>query len=205
VTTHPDLAPTTRARLPAAQRRQQLLDVAITTFARQGYQHTSMNDIAEAAGVTKPVLYQHFSSKRDLFLELLRELGGRLRAALATSAVEADSPRHQVIDGMRAYFRWVEGHQGGFELLFSGDSRHDPDFLREVARVENEIADTVASLIVVDGLDEQHRRLLAMGVVGMAERAGRYWVRRQIDIDADELADQIAELAWSGLRGLRAP
>ena len=57
-------------RLPAAERRQQLLDVAVATFSEQGYRNTSMNDIAEAAGVTKPVLYQHFPSKRELFLEL---------------------------------------------------------------------------------------------------------------------------------------
>jgi AcrR family transcriptional regulator len=162
-----------------------------------------MNDIAEAAGVTKPVLYQHFGSKRELFLELLRELGGRLRAELAKSAAEAGSPRRQVEDGMRAYFRWVAAHQGGFEILFSGDSRYDPEFLREVGRVESDIADTVAQLIVVEGLDPQQRRLLAMGVVGMAERAGRYWVRRQLEFDADQLAAQISELAWSGLRGLR--
>lgn len=196
--------PGVRTRLPAAERRQQLLDVAVTTFSKQGYSNTSMNDIADAAGVTKPVLYQHFSSKRALFLELLRELGGRLRADLAATAARAGGPRLQVEDGMRAYFRWVADHQGGFEILFSGDSRHDPEFLSEVARAENDIADMVATLIVVDGLDDQHRRLLAMGIVGMAERAGRYWVRRQLDLDVDELAAQVAELAWSGLRGLRA-
>jgi AcrR family transcriptional regulator len=193
-----------RSRLPAAERRRQLLDTAVTTFSQQGYRNTSMNDIAEAAGVTKPVLYQHFGSKRELFLELLRELGGRLRAELAVSAAEAGTPRRQVEEGMKAYFRWVAAHQGGFEILFSGDSRYDPEFLSEVGRVENDIADTVASLIVVDGLDPVQRRVLAMGVVGMAERAGRYWVRRQLELDADLLAGQIAELAWSGLRGLRA-
>jgi AcrR family transcriptional regulator len=194
-----------RARLPAAERRQQLLDVAVLTFSKQGYSNTSMNDIAEAAGVTKPVLYQHFSSKRALFLELLRELGGRLRAELASSAAQAGSPYRQVEHGMRAYFRWVALHQGGFQVLFSGDSRHDAEFLGEVARVENDIADTVASFIVVEGLDDEHRRLLAMGIVGMAERAGAYWVHRQLDLDADELAARLANLAWTGLRGVRVP
>jgi AcrR family transcriptional regulator len=190
------------SRLPAAERRQQLLDVAVTEFSQRGYRNTSMNDLAEAAGVTKPVLYQHFSSKRDLFLELLRELGGRLRAELADSAATAGSPRRQVEAGMRAYFRWVADHQGGFQVLFSGDSRYDPDFRREVARVEDDIADNVASLIVIEGFDEEHRRLLAMGIVGMAERTGRYWVRRPSGVGPDELAAQVAELAWNGLRGV---
>jgi AcrR family transcriptional regulator len=190
------------SRLPAAERRQQLLDVAVATFSQRGYRNTSMNDLAEAAGVTKPVLYQHFSSKRELFLELLRELGGRLRAELAASAAQAGSPRRQVEDGMRAYFRWVAAHQGGFQILFSGDSRYDPDFLREVARVEDDIANNVASLIVIEGFDAEHRRLLAMGIVGMAERAGRYWVRRPSGLGPDELAQQVADLAWNGLRGV---
>ena len=62
-------------RLPAAERREQLLRTAVAVFAEHGYHATSMNDVAEAAGVTKPVLYQHFSSKRELFIELLADIG----------------------------------------------------------------------------------------------------------------------------------
>jgi AcrR family transcriptional regulator len=194
-----------RSRLPAAQRRQQLLDVAVTTFSKQGYSNTSMNEIADAAGVTKPVLYQHFNSKRALFLELLSELGDRLRAELAEVTSGADSPRLQVEAGMRAYFRWVAEHQGGFEILFSGDSRFDTEFVRVVVQAEKDIADTVAALIVVEGLDTQRRRLLAMGIVGMAERVARYWMDRKLDLDPDEMAAHVADLAWNGLRGLRVP
>ena len=70
-------------RLPAAARREQLLAVALEVFARQGFHGTSMNDVADAAGVTKPVLYQHFRSKRELYLALLEEVGSRLRDAIA--------------------------------------------------------------------------------------------------------------------------
>jgi AcrR family transcriptional regulator len=193
-----------RARLPAAERRQQLLDVAVEMFSKQGYSNTAMNDIAVAAGVTKPVLYQHFGSKRDLFLELLRELGGRLRAELADSVAEAGNPREQVENGMRAYFRWVAENRRGFEILFSGDDRHDSEFVGEVAKVEHDIADTIAGFIAVEGLGEGRRRLLAVGVAGMAERICRMWVRGGLDLSADELAVQVADLAWVGLRGVRA-
>src|SRR5687768_4632909 len=74
--------PRTPTRLPAARRRQQLLDVALGVFAERGFHPTSMNDLAEAAGVTKPVLYQHFGSKRELYLELLDDVGTRLRTAI---------------------------------------------------------------------------------------------------------------------------
>ena len=73
------------SRLSASARRQQLLDVALTTFARNGYHETSMNDIADAAGVTKPVLYQHFESKRELYQALLDDVGERMVAAITAA------------------------------------------------------------------------------------------------------------------------
>src|SRR5215831_5789973 len=97
-------------RLPAARRRTQLLHVALGVFAERGFHVTSMNDIAEAAGVTKPVLYQHFGSKRELYLELLEDVGRRLLDEITKATVSADGPRHQVEAGFAAYFRFVE-HQ----------------------------------------------------------------------------------------------
>lgn len=191
------------SRLPAAARRQQLLDVALRLFGERGFHHTSMNDIAEAAGVTKPVLYQHFGSKRDLFREVLREVGGRLRDAVGKATAEAGGPRRQVEAGFRAYFGWVADTRGGFDVLFAGETRRDPDFVREALRVETEIADTIASLIVVEGLSEERRRLLAYGIVGIAETTSRHWLADDLDLGPDELAQQVAELAWAGLRGLR--
>jgi AcrR family transcriptional regulator len=191
------------SRLPAAARRQQLLDVALRLFGERGFHHTSMNDIAEAAGVTKPVLYQHFGSKRDLFREVLREVGGRLRDAVGKATAEAGGPRRQVEAGFRAYFRWVADTRGGFDVLFAGETRRDPDFVREALRVETDIADTIASLIVVEGLSEERRRLLAYGIVGIAETTSRHWLADDLDLGPDELAQQVAELAWAGLRGLR--
>src|SRR5690242_16718988 len=98
-------------RLPAPARRRQLLDVALTVFAARGYHATSMNDVAEAAGVTKPVLYQHFRSKRALYLELLEDVGGRLQDAIGKATATADGPRDQVKSGFRAYFNFVASQQ----------------------------------------------------------------------------------------------
>ena len=87
--TNRDRRPRPATRLPAARRRKQLLDVALEVFAERGFHPTSMNDLAEAAGVTKPVLYQHFGSKRELYLELLDDVGGRLRDAIGKATSEA--------------------------------------------------------------------------------------------------------------------
>lgn len=191
------------ARLPAAERRQQLLDVALDVFSRKGFHEASMNDIADAAGVTKPVLYQHFRSKRELYLELLREMGDRLGEAVGKATASAAGPRQQVEAGFEAYFRWVTENQGGFQVLFAGDTRRDREFVAEVLKVETEIADAIAQLIVVDGLSEERRRLLAYGIVGISETTSRHWLADDLDLGPAELAAQVAELAWAGLRGLR--
>jgi AcrR family transcriptional regulator len=191
-------------RMPAAERRAQLLDVALSVFGEQGFHDTSMNDIADAAGVTKPVLYQHFGSKRALFLEVLREVGGRLRDAVGKATATAVSPHQQVEFGFRAYFTWVAQTRGGFDVLFAGETRRDREFVSEALNVETEIADVIAELIVVDGLDEEHRRLLAYAIVGLAETTSRHWLANDLDASADVLAQQCADLAWAGLRGLRA-
>ena len=190
-------------RLPAPRRRRQLLTVALRVFAERGYHSTSMNDVAEAAGVTKPVLYQHFRSKRALYLELLEDVGAHLRDAIDKATTEAGTPREQVHAGFRAYFEFVARQQLAFQLLFGGGARRDEEFADAVRRVEVSIADSIASLIVVDGLDDDRRRLLAHGIVGLAEGTSRHWLASGMTGSTDVLAEQVASLAWAGLRGVQ--
>ena len=189
-------------RLPAAARREQLLAVAVEVFARQGFHATAMNDVAEAAGVTKPVLYQHFRSKRELYLALLEEAGERLRETIAKAAVEAGTPHAQVERGFQAYFRWVAEDRASFLLLFGGGSRRDEQFAEAVRRNETAIADAIAPLIQAD-IDPEHQRNLAYGLVGLAEATSRRLVHAGIDFDPEQVAQQVSELAWAGLRGVR--
>src|SRR5437016_13028466 len=131
-------------RLPAAERRRQLLDVSLEAFAANGFHVTSMDDIAEAAGVTKPVLYQHFQSKRALYLELLDDVGARLMEAITKATATASGPRQQVEAGFAAYFRFVAVHETAFRLLFGSLARRDDEVSARVRRVEDSIADAVA-------------------------------------------------------------
>jgi AcrR family transcriptional regulator len=192
----------TVARLPAAERRRQLLDVARDVFAARGFHGTSMDDVANAAGVTKPVLYQHFGSKRRLYLELLADLGNQILDAVTKATAEAQGPRRQVEAGFAAYVRFVAGNESAFRLLFGSGTRRDEEFADAVAGVEEAIAEAVAALIEAD-LDPEHRELLAMGILGLAEGVGRHWLRRQRHVDPDVVARRVADLAWGGLRGVR--
>ena len=188
-------------RLPASERRRQLLDVALDVFANDGFHATSMNDVAEAAGVTKPVLYQHFTSKRQLYLELLEDVGARLSDLIAEATAHAGGPHEQVENGFAAYFRFVSEHRSAYQLLFGGGSRRDVEFADAVRRVEEHVAASVATLIDAD-IDPDHRRTLAYGLVGLAEGTSRHWVAEGLDFDPDLLARQVAEMAWAGLRGV---
>jgi AcrR family transcriptional regulator len=188
------------ARLPAARRRRQLLAVAREVFAEQGFHATSMDEVAEAAGVTKPVLYQHFDSKRLLYRELLEDVGQQLLDAIGAATTAAATPRQQVENGFAAYFRFVHDQRSAFRLLF-GSGRRDEEFADAVRRVEDAIAEAIAALIEAD-IDPEHRRLLAQGIVGLAEGTGRYWVAQGLELDPELLASRIADLAWAGLRAV---
>jgi AcrR family transcriptional regulator len=189
-------------RLPAHERRRQLLDTALEVFAAEGFHATSMNDVAEAAGVTKPVLYQHFTSKRQLYLELLEDVGAQLGARIADATATAGTPHEQVETGFVAYFRFVASHRSAYRLLFGGGPRRDAEFADAVRQVEEHLAGWVATLIHAD-VDDDHRRTLAFGLIGLAEGTSRFCIAEDLDFDPELLARQVAELAWAGLRGLR--
>jgi AcrR family transcriptional regulator len=187
-------------RLNAAARRSQLLAVAVDEFGTNGFHRTTMNQLAEAAGVTKPVLYQHFTSKRELFLEVLDDVGDRLRASILEAAAGGRSPREQVEAGFRAYFGFFAEHPAAFAVLFGDAARTDAQFAAVSYRVEQALAESIAELIVI-GTDADDRRTLAFGIVGLAEGTCRRWVRRGRDVPSDRLARRMADLVWFGLRG----
>lgn len=189
-------------RLPAARRRQQLLAVALQVFGDRGFHSTSMNEIAEAAGVTKPVLYQHFRSKRDLYREVLTEVGARLLDEITKATTAAVSPHQQVELGFRAYFSFVGANGAAFRVLFGGGTRRDEEFAALLAAVEAAVADAIATLIDVEGLEADQRRLLANGLVGLAEGTSRTWMDSGAGQPAEELARLVADFAWNGLRGI---
>lgn len=190
-------------RLPAAARRQQLLDVARDLFADRGFHATSMDDVAEAAGVTKPVLYQHFASKRALYLELLEDVGARMVAAVTEATARAGTGREQVEQGFAAYFRFVADHRSAFRLLFGASVRNDAEFAAVAERVVEQVATTISGLIDVDAPASQ-RLALAHAIVGMAEATGRraLGATRVVD-DPNVVAEWLAEMTWYGLRGIR--
>ncbi len=197
-------------RLPAARRRRQLLEVALGSFAASGYHATSMEGIADSAEVSKPVLYQHFGSKAELFRELIDQVGTDLLGAVTAAAAAEEDPYSRVLAGFRSYFGFVGGQPAAFTLLFDSGARQSPEFSAAVRSVEARIAGTIGELIEVD-IDPSHRELLAFGIVGLAETTSRMWLERRGGSPAggaadrsegDLMARRLADLVWAGLRAL---
>ena len=122
--------------------------------------------------------------------------------AIAEATNAAPGPRQQVEAGFTAYFDFVAGQGSAFRLLFASGPRRDEQFAEAVRMVEETIAEAIAARIEAP-IDQEHRRLLAHALVGLAEGTSRHWLAHGLDLEPRQLAKRIADLAWAGLRGLR--
>lgn len=206
---------TPQSRLPAPERRKVIMLNALQCFSRNSYHTTSMDEIGAAAGVTKPVIYRHFASKRQLYSDLIKEVGDDLCSKIRAATEIAQSLHQRVELGFEAYFRFACESRAGYELLFGAGPRRDPEFKEAINQIEDEIAELVTSKIEAD-LDEEQRRFVALGVISLAEGTVRRWLATLDPIgytpyepipyestDAPIWAKRLTELAWAGLRGMR--
>ena len=185
----------------SVNRRDQIIGIALRAFSQSGYHNTSMNDIAEALGVTKPVLYQYFDSKRSLYLELLHFVGEDLLRSVTQPVTQESDPRAQTERAMVAFFTWVSNNRDAFALLFESSGRVDDEFADIVSEFEVAAADAIAPFIAAK-VSPAEQRLYAIGLVGMAETVSRQIIREKRLFEPQQLGETLARLAWAGLRSL---
>jgi AcrR family transcriptional regulator len=189
-------------RLPRRARRAQLLTAALEVFVAQGYHAAAMDDIAERAGVSKPVLYQHFPGKLDLYLALLDQSCDTVIAACAKALESTEDNKLRVAATMHAFYDYVASAEGAFRLVFESDLTNEPAVRARVDRVTVECAKLIAHVIADDtGLTAEQSQLLAVSLVGMGQVSARFWLTDGGSIDQAEAASLIAGLAWRGIRG----
>ncbi len=187
-------------RLNAADRREQLLAAARTTFGSHGFTATSMNDIAVSANVTKPVLYQHFESKHELFLEVLTATATQLNDSISNVLAKASTGREKVEHGIAVYVSFFDEHPENYRVLYGEGVRSEPAFASELRTIQNTINDLVAEHIEIDQLDQDLRRLAAEAISGLLESAVGHWLEEGQPQPADQVSSLLASLAWRGLR-----
>ena len=193
-------------RMRASDRRRQLLDVATNVFAERGFSATIMDDIAYAGGITKPVLYQDFDSKRALYIAVLEDGGARLIESISLATTNGETLREQVSSGFDAYFDFVRDDEAAFRLLFTSSSKTDTDFVQVKNKVLEQFCDCVTSL-VIDKIQNEERKLIAHSIIGLAESAAKYFYLKEIDSEVTVLTEKefrswVADLAWKGMRGI---
>lgn len=187
-------------RLPRSARRKQLLAAAQQVFVAQGYHNAAMDDIAERAGVSKPVLYQHFPGKLELYLALLDThcdaMVDRMHSAMAATS----DNKERVRGAIRAYFDFVDHEGEAFRLVFESDLRNEPSVRQRVDRVESGCIAAITDTIMSDtGVSRAQAELLASGLVGSAETAARFWLAGGRKIDKDEAEALLTALSWRGI------
>ncbi|MHB8826976.1 MAG: TetR/AcrR family transcriptional regulator [Acidimicrobiales bacterium] len=189
------------------ERRELLLAVARRVFAERGFTATTMDDVARAAGFTKPILYQYFDSKTDLYREIVSQTAATLLNQLELAVHTTESPRARIEVAFRVYFEMVVSEPDAFRILFI--HAHEGETAAELRNLELGLVSFIEPYITVE-ISAEHRRQLAAGVVGIAEGTAVAWlVQRRNDEsrfsppdEAARLAARAATLAWGGLRAV---
>ncbi|WP_054054871.1 TetR/AcrR family transcriptional regulator [Alloactinosynnema sp. L-07] len=190
------------ARLPRTARRAQLLAAAQDVFAANGYHAAGMDEIAERAGVSKPVLYQHFPGKLELYMALLEKHVDELIRRVQTAMESTTDNKLRVRNAVGAYFDFVDGESQAFRLVFESDLRGEPLVKDAVERATTASVDAITATITADaGLDEHRARLLAVGLVGVSQVSARAWLEDSRAMPKDEAIALISNLAWRGIGG----
>jgi AcrR family transcriptional regulator len=189
-------------RLPRHERRRQLLDAALEVFVSQGYHAAAMDEIADRAGVSKPVLYQHFPGKLELYLALLDESVDTLLETVRDALRTHPDPKQRVAATFSAYFEYVGGGAEAYRLVFESDLSNEALVRSRLDRAQRECAAIVSQAVKEDaGLSGDEAQLLSVGLVGMAQVTARYWLSTRDHIPREAAEQLVARLAWRGISG----
>ena len=191
-------------RMPRPARRKQLLAAASEVFVAQGYHNAAMDDIAERAGVSKPVLYQHFPGKLDLYLALLDTYADALVQRVRDAMAVTTDNNVRVHNAISAYFDFVDGNDeaddGAYRLVFESDLRNDAAVRARVERTSRLCMEAIADTIVADtGLPRQQAELLSVALTGLSEMAARWWLYTDRPVPKEEAVRLLESLAWRGI------
>jgi AcrR family transcriptional regulator len=193
-------------------REQQMLDAAVTAFARHGYRAASMDDIAEGAGVSKPLVYQYLNSKEDLFTACIQREATTLVAAVHTATRKRGATAdEQLWSGLCAFFAHTAAHPDGWAVLHQQARTQGEPFARLLSEMRTEMTELVTALIERAardaGCDEalagRESSALAHALVGAAESLAEWANARGAQApSARETAATLMNFCWPGLQNL---
>src|SRR5271165_5533135 len=176
-------------RLPRDERRGQLLAAASEVFVDRGFHAAGMDEIADRAGVSKPVLYQHFSSKLDLYLAVLQRHVDNLVSGVRQALRTTTDNRQRLRSAVQAFFDF-----------FEHDYVSEPQVAAQVRVATESCTDAVFDLISRDsGLEAHRARMIAVGLVAISVDCARYWLGADRPISKEDAVEGTVQFAWGGL------
>ena len=189
-------------RLPRDERRAQLLVAALEVFTAAGYHSAAMDEIADRANVSKPVLYQHFPSKLDLYLAVLDLHIDSLVFAIQKANASNRENSSRVAATVEAYFGFIDNEGEAFRLLFESDMNLEPQVRERLNRMTYDCAAAVSAVISIDtGLGKEESMMLAVGIIGTVQTTARHWLDRDGKIDRQRATELVMNLIWRGISG----
>jgi AcrR family transcriptional regulator len=189
-------------RLPRDERRAQLLVAALEVFTAAGYHSAAMDEIADRAKVSKPVLYQHFPSKLDLYLAVLDLHIDSLVFAIQKAIAANRENSARVAATVEAYFGFIDSEGEAFRLLFESDMNVEPQVRERLNRMTYDCAAAISAVISIDtGLGKEESMMLAVGIIGTVQTSARHWLDRDGKIDRRRATELVMNLIWRGISG----
>ena len=188
--------------MPRDERRAQLLAAALEVFTSAGYHAAAMDEIADRAGVSKPVLYQHFPSKLDLYLAVLDTHIDSLVFAIQKAIQSTPENSIRVQATIAAYFDFIEADGEAFRLLFESDMNVEPAVRERLNRMTYDCAAAVSAVISLDtGLPQEAAMLLGVGLIGSAQVTARHWLERDSKLTREQAQNLVTNIIWRGISG----
>ena len=191
-----------KSRMPRDERRAQLLAAALEVFTAAGYHSAAMDEISDRAGVSKPVLYQHFPSKLDLYLAVLDTHIDSLVFAIQKAIQSTPDNSKRVQATIAAYFDFIEEDGEAFRLLFESDMNVEPAVRERLNRMTYDCAAAVSAVISLDtGLPQEAAMLLGVGLIGSAQVTARHWLERDSKLTREQAQNLVTNIIWRGISG----
>ena len=191
-----------KSRMPRDERRAQLLAAALEVFTSAGYHAAAMDEIADRAGVSKPVLYQHFPSKLELYLAVLDTHIDSLVFAIQRAIQSTPDNSIRVQATIAAYFDFIEADGEAFRLLFESDMNVEPSVRERLNRMTYDCAAAVSAVISLDtGLPQEAAMMLGVGLIGSAQVTARHWLERDSKLSREQAQRLVSNVIWRGISG----
>jgi AcrR family transcriptional regulator len=199
-----------RKRMPADARRQTILDAALEGFSKRGLDGVSLDDVAERAGISKALIYEHFASKRDLHDAVLEASHDELVARVLDAIADAEDPEQRLRLGLDAFLRFVEEHRTQWRMVHRNVA--DPEIAPTLQRVQDEARTTVAALIRAHAPAESPvegaslalaSEMFAQQLVGAGQAIANWWDDHR-EIPREVILQAHMDFAWLGLERLVA-